>query len=161
MPHISQSLYELYSYYVISRTDVLQNAAIHPVNGTRAPFFSPCSKLRTFFLEMDSFTRMQRSGTWEWLGQSPGLAGSGATHLSTSPPRSGRICVDVMTSPSWESTVLCSQDLLPFSHTLVLCLNCFYQNDISPCSEFTLTTAPHYHSFFSAHWQICRHLPFF
>lgn len=63
-------------------------------------FFLLVVNYALFFLEMDSFTRMQRSGTWEWLGQSPGLAGSGATHLSTSPPRSGRICVEVMTSPS-------------------------------------------------------------
>lgn len=149
--------------YVIKKHIMLRGTALVGFSRRRlrVHFFSPCSKLRTFFLEMDSFTRMQRSSTWEWLGQSPGLAGSGATHLSTSPPCSGRICVDMMTSPSWESTVLCSQDLLPFPHTLVLCLNCSYQNNISPCSEFTLTTAPHYHSFFSAHWQICRHLPFF
>lgn len=94
----ARALYELYSYYVISRTDVLQNAAIHPMNGTQAPFFSTYSEVCIFFLEMDSFTRMQRSSTWEWLGQNPGIPGSGATHLSTSLPCSGRICVDMMTS---------------------------------------------------------------
>lgn len=113
------------------------------------------------FLEIDSFTRMQRSSTWEWLRQSWGLAGSGVTHLSTSLPCSGRICVDTMTSPCWKSTVLSSQEILPFPHTLVHCLNCFYHNNIFPFSEFTLTSAPHYHSFFSSHWQICKHLPFF
>lgn len=45
----ARALYELYSYYVISGTDVLQNAALHPMKGTRAPFFSPCSKFCTFF----------------------------------------------------------------------------------------------------------------
>lgn len=113
------------------------------------------------FLEMGSFIGMQRSSTWEWLGQSSGLAGSGATHLSTSLHCSGRISADMMTSLSWKSTALSSQEILPFPHTLVHCLNCFYHNNIFPYSEFTLTLAPHYHSFFSAHWQICRHLPFF
>lgn len=45
----ARALYELYSYYVISRTDVLQNAAIHPMNGTQAPFFSTCSEVCIFF----------------------------------------------------------------------------------------------------------------
>lgn len=67
----------------------------------------------------------------------------------------------MMTSPSWKSTVLSSQEILPFPHTLVHCLNCFYHSNIFPCSEFTLTSGPHCHSSFSAHWQICRHLPFF
>lgn len=66
----------------------------------------------------------------------------------------------MMTSPSWKSSVLSSQVILPFLHTLVHCLNCSHHDNIFLCSEFTLTSAPHYHSFFSAHWQICRHLPF-
>lgn len=54
---------------IISRTDVLQNAAIDPINGTWALFFSPCSKFCTF-LEVDSFIQMQRPSAWEGLGQS-------------------------------------------------------------------------------------------
>ncbi len=42
-------MYELYGYYVISRTDVLQNAAIDPINGTRALFFSPVVNSVNFF----------------------------------------------------------------------------------------------------------------
>lgn len=86
----ARALYELYSYYVISGTDVLQNAAIHPMNGTGAPFFSPCSKFCTFLkfiLEMDSFTRMQRSTPGSGLGRVQGLQGqkllTWAPHLPT------------------------------------------------------------------------------
>lgn len=79
-------------------------------------------------------------------------------HLTS--PQGQDLCWDDA-QPQWKSTVLSSQKVLPFSHTLVHCLNCFYHNNIFPCSEFTLTSAPHYHSFFPAHWQICRHLPFF